>query len=855
MAAVFPSGIITLVFTDIEGSSDLWERHRAAFQPVLDEHNRLMREAALRWQGVEVKTEGDAFFLVFAKASDAVRFAVEAQLAFKNYPWSSLLPDLAGIRVRMGLHTGEPILGSHPDGTEDYFGPVVNRAARVGSAGHGGQIIISDAARSLSQGAMPGEITFQFLGKYRLKGVGQETLWQICHPELAHQFPPLKTLNPERHNLPAPVTPFIGREAQIRQWSQVLNDPGTRLLTLIGFGGLGKTRSALQLAELSIDEFTHGVWWVELDEARTGEDMLQRTAQALRIPLQPQPSVEEQLYRFLSDSHLLLVLDNTEQIADAAMVISGILSHTSRLKCLVTTRRALQISAERLVEIAPMALQDAISLFSERARARVPQFATTGETEADIAELCRRLEGVPLAIELATSRITLMTPRQMLGRLDEQLKLLQTRAPDLPNRQRALRAAIDWSYELLVDDDKALLSQLSVFAGGFTLHAAEAVADVPNVVEGITELRLHSFLRTETVEAIQENRFHMLTSVQTYALEKLMACGHDVAMRGRHAEYFLEFGEGHLALLRTAAEARALDELEPELDNLREAFHRLIAQDDKVGAARLAVTLHQYLHRLGFWAQAQALLQAGWEAVAQDLDNQKPARAALAYHMGSLAHDMGDIATAHTRAGESCDLYRQLNDAGGLADALNLMGLLALDGADYPAAEQHFRESLELRAGNDHPGRGIALHNLARLASAQHDPAASQTLYEEALTHRRAGGDVRGEAETLGNLGVLAQNAGDSEKAGALYEASLMLRRMLRDRLGIALMLNNMGELAEGAGDAVRAVSLFSQSAALLQELKSAYVKEPTQALQRLESTLGADRFAAARNLAAEISA
>ncbi|MDQ2731887.1 MAG: adenylate/guanylate cyclase domain-containing protein, partial [Armatimonadota bacterium] len=260
MPVDLPSGVVTLVFTDIEGSSSLWEVHRNAFQVVLEEHNRLLRAMAVRWNGIEVKTEGDAFFLAFAKASDAVQFAVEGQREIASCAWSVHLPGLAELRVRIGMHTGEPIVGAHPDGAQDYFGPMVNRAARVGAAGHGGQIILSGATHTLAVPELPATIAFQSLGMHRLKGVGEEHLWQALHADLSTQFAPLKTMQAPLHNLPLPSTALIGREKEVAAWHSLRSELNTRLLTLLGFGGLGKTRLALELAELSVGDFAHGVW-------------------------------------------------------------------------------------------------------------------------------------------------------------------------------------------------------------------------------------------------------------------------------------------------------------------------------------------------------------------------------------------------------------------------------------------------------------------------------------------------------------------------------------------------------------------------------------------------------------------
>jgi len=834
--ASLPAGVVTLVFTDIEGSSDLWETHHSAFAPVLDEHNRLMRAASAAWNGVEVKTEGDAFFLVFARASDAVRFAVDAQLALHQKHWDEVLAGVGQLRVRMGLHSGEPILAIHPHGEADYFGPVVNRAARVGSAGHGGQIVISGATLTLAAGEMPAEISFADMGRHRLKGVGDETLFQVNHPDLPDRFPPLRTLSGTRHNLPQPGTAFIGREKEIAKWSEMLASPDTRLLTLIGFGGQGKTRLALQIGETVLNQFADGVWWIELEEARTSEAMVARIAHELRIHLQPQPTVREQLINFHKERELLLILDNTEQIPDAGKVVTDLLAAGPRVKVLVTTRRALEIRQERLAQVPPLPISDASALFAARAAARNPEFALRPENRVAVEELCRRLEGVPLAIELAASRSGVLAPAEIIERLDERFRLLQTRAPDLPPRQRALRGAIDWSYDLLSEDDKALLRELSVFAGGFTLAAVERVCPDFDALEGLAELRRHSLLSTDEIGG--KSRFSMQESVRAYAAEKLEdSAGLDI-LRRRHAEFYLKFVETASGKLRTVGEPAALESVLVERANARAALAWSQVANRPELAGRLALALYDPLYRLGFWEEARAILTEG---LSLGSAVPPPQAAALRLRLASLSHDTGAVATARAGAESALEGAQAAGDVAGQAAALNLLGILATDEGDPEAARAHFEASLALRAPGDHNGAAIALHNLARLATRRQERPAARELYDRALEARRAGGDLRGEAETLGNLGVLEQDDGNIAAAKALYERSLNLRRALRDRLGIALMLYNLAEIAESEADIQRAVILYSHSGHLFRELGSSYAAYPAQTLAALKEKLGTE--------------
>lgn len=863
----FPTGVLTLVFTDIEGSSDLWEAHRDAFRAVLELHNSLMRQHAAQWNGIEVKTEGDAFFLVFDRASDAVRFAVESQLAFAATDWNAVLSGVSSLRVRMGMHTGEPILVEHPNGERDYFGPTVNRAARVGGAGHGGQILISEATRGLALNEMPPAVSFRDMGRHRLKGVGEEQLWQVAHPDLSSSFLPLKTLDTARHNLPLQSTAFVGRDREIEECCALLrgaskdaaheysgdssthaaapvNIEAARLLTLIAFGGLGKTRVSLQIAELMADDFADGVWWVELEKVTDEDSMIERIASQLRLQLQPQPAAREQLSAFLRERESLLVLDNLEQIEGAAKVINEILKAAPRVKILATTRRSLEIQPERLFELLPMPLSDSQLLFVDRARARRADFAVTPENAPDVAELCLRLEGVPLAVELAASRIAGMTPREILDRLGDRFKLLQTRAPDLPPRQRALRGAIDWSYDLLLDEDKELFAQLCVFAGGFSLAAAEKVCDSFDVFESVMELRRQSLLRSEVEAATQQTRYVMLESVRSYGAEKLAENESlDASTRLRHAQWFASWGEERMARIGTREESAAIEELAVEGNNGRAALEWTAQNAAKHGVlcARLAIVLHQMLYRRGLWSEARRVLQSGLAAlgpVASDAETQK-LRAALDFHIASLAHDVGDAAQAQERAESSLALRCDLNDAPGIADSMNLLGLLAMDAKMSDAAREMFEESLLLRGPDDHVGRARAQHNLAMLARRAANNDEARRLYEDVLHHWRAAGDARGEATTLGNLGALAFKNDDFPTARAFYGQSLALFRLLSDRQGIAFMLYNLGELSALEDDSERATIFFLHAERIFRELGSVHTAAAQEEMTHIAKKIG----------------
>jgi predicted ATPase/class 3 adenylate cyclase len=832
-----PSGTVTLMFTDIQGSTRLWETLGDGFRPILDRHNDLARAEIERYRGFEVKSQGDSFMVAFGDGADGVRCALAIQKALARENWPETVGELL---IRIGLHTGEPILQPDPSGRPDYFGPVVNRSARIEAAAHGGQTVISGATREAIQAALGdglAGVEFINMGTHRLRGLDDpEQIFEVRDPELGHrQFPPLRTMDTMRTNLPESRTTFVGRHKEISELRRLISRQETRLVTLIGFGGMGKTRTALNLAERCTYDFEHGVWWIECEEATTSDEMIQRIAFQLRMHLEPQPSVREQLLAYLKERELLLMLDNTEQIPDAGKVITELLNAAKGVKCVVTTRRALEISHEVQIEIPPLPLEDAEALFLDRASSRRADFERTPENAADIARLCQELECVPLALELAASRIVGMSPREVLSRLGEQLRLLQTRAPDLPPRQRALRGAIDWSYDLLTDDDKSLFAQLSVFAGGFTLDNVEEVCESFDPFEGVMELRRQSLLRAQVNPNTQITRYVMLESVRAYAAEKLEDVLPDPEdLRRRHAEYFLKFAEKWAGRMRTREEAKALEELRPSYDNIRAALAWADRNEETEVAARLALVLYQMLYRRGFWAEARRTLQTGLEAAERSFEDSRKLQATLRHYLGALDIDTGDEAGAREHVDASLALRRELGDQAGIAESLNLLAILAIEGKRLDEAQALLDEALALLPERDHQRRAIILHNMGRVASGHGDASESRRLYELALRHRRAGGDARGEAETLGNLGVLAFNAGELDEARRLYLESLAILRRLQDRHWTAVMLYNLAELAVEQGDPERAILFFVHSERLFRELQSPYVAAPAAGLKAL---------------------
>ena len=552
--ADFPSGTVTFLFTDIEGSTALWERDSQAMAAAVERHLELLDAAIAEHGGYRYQTVGDGVQAAFATAPDALAAAVRAQQLIAAEPWS--LPD--PIQVRMALHAGE----ATPDSAGDYHQvPALNRLSRLLAVAHGGQIVLSAAARALVGDALPPSVTLHDLGEYRLRDLLEpERIWQVLAPGLESSFPPPRTLERHETNLPMQLTTLVGREAEIAHISAMIERDGARLVTLTGPGGTGKTRLALAVAAEALDTFPDGVWFVDLAPLTDPALVLPGIAGVLGVREAGGQPLLRTVEAFLATKRLLLVLDNFEQVLDAAPQLAELLSACPRLSMLVTSREPLQVRAEQQVPVAPLPLPPqermlslselarvpAIDLFVQRARAIVPDFTLTEENAPAIVAICQRLDGLPLAIELAAARIRILPPQALQERLERSLPVLTSGPRDAPARQRTLRDAIAWSHDLLEGDEPALFRRLAVFSGGWTLEAAEAVIGndgVLDVFTGITALADKSLVRP-LATTDPEPRFGMLETIREFGLEQLTAAGELDATRGRHAAYLVDLYRG-----------------------------------------------------------------------------------------------------------------------------------------------------------------------------------------------------------------------------------------------------------------------------------------------------------------------
>jgi predicted ATPase/class 3 adenylate cyclase len=617
MPAEVASQTLTFLFTDLEASSQLWEEHRHSMQVALERHDAILRNAVESANGRVVKTTGDGLMAVFASPADGVNACVKAQLELASHAWGETGP----LRVRMGLHAGE---AATREG--DYFGPTLNRAARIMSAGHGGQVLLSAAAAALVVDELPNGATLRDLGEHQLKGLGRaERVFQLVHPALETSFPPLATVSRPPAELPDQPSPLIGRDAELREIANRLEDESVRLLTLTGPGGIGKTRLALRAAADEIDCYEDGVFFVDLSAIRDATEVLFAIARAIGLRDSGEESLVDELTAQLRAQRALLILDNFEHVTAAAPSVAQLLNDCPRLKLIVTSREALRVRGEQLFSVPPLSLPsvapgaasveqlarcEATQLFVERARAVRPDFQLTDDNAAAVAEICLRLDGLPLAIELAAARINLFSPEALRDRLGRRLELLRGGARDVPARQQTLRATLEWSYQLLGAGEQRLFELLSAFSGA-TVDAVEAVASsvdgrggmALDALDGLASLVDKSLIRQADL-GDREPRLVMLDTIREYAGDRLEDLPEfRAAVRRAHAAYFADFARRRWEDLTGDRRETALAAMAAEIDNLRLAWRYWVGEGELDQLNKLVDSLWLLYESRG-WYQA-----------------------------------------------------------------------------------------------------------------------------------------------------------------------------------------------------------------------------------------------------------
>jgi predicted ATPase/class 3 adenylate cyclase len=827
-----PTGTVTFMFTDIEGSTRLVQQLGTdRWSGLLDRHRELIRDAIRRHGGVEVGTEGDGFFAAFPLPGEAVGAAADVQRALSSEPW----PEDARVRVRIGLHTGTGRLDA--DGT--YVGADVHRAARIAAAGHGEQVLISGATRILAGAELPAGTGLQDLGQARLKDLDQpEQVYQLTIDGLRSDFPPLRSLGGTPTNLPAEVTTFLGREREIGDVIGLLGQ--TRLLTLTGPGGTGKTRLALQVAARSMTGFPDGVWFVALGPISEADLVAPTIAHEVGIPDRGGRNPVGRLIDHFRGKRTLVILDNFEQIQPAAVVVSELVTACSELVILVTSRSALHLYGEREFPVPPLGVPDpqhlpdfaslsqyeAVALFVERARAVKPGFNVTNENAPAVAEIAYRLDGLPLALELAAARIKLLTPQAILARFNDRLDLLSGGPRDLPARQQTLRGAIGWSYDMLEPEDRALFTSFSVFVGGAPIEAVEEVCrpaiEGGGVFDPLASLVDKSLIRQADTPT-GEPRFSMLNTIREYAAERLDDEGDPEAVRARHADWYLALVADAAPRLMDPNKRLYLDALEREHDNLRAAITWATDRGRAETALRLGAGLWRFWQMRGYLTEGRERIERAL-ALPDSIDHPE-ARLAAVEAAGGVAYWQGDGLAAQRFYHESLELARLAGDATAEANAeYNLSFAYMYSPEGGQTAEERARRAREhafaaldgYRRIGDRAGEARTLWALSNVDWASND------FTEEAVDYARRSLAAFRELDDRFQIGwasytvaLFALRNRDLDEAALGLSESLAIFADAGDVSGFVLVIDAVALLANLAGDRAAAAHLSGAVAEL----------------------------------------
>jgi predicted ATPase/class 3 adenylate cyclase len=818
-----------MLFSDIEGSTALLSRLGEHYGDALSAQRAVLRGAIAAWRGREMGTEGDGFYVVFESAGDAVECCLGAQQALAAYDW----PDGVPVRVRMGLHSGEP--ARHEDA---YVGLDVHRAARIAAAAHGGQVLLSEPTKLLAAPRLPSGVSLRDLGFHRLKDISEpERIYQLAGPGLADHFPALKTLGTQA-SLPVPVTALVGRDDDLEALCDAIRRPGVRLVTLTGTGGVGKTRLALAAAGVLGPAFSHGVYFVPLAPVADTDVMWKTLADSLDVSIDSQAS--DAVSGYLAERKALLVLDNLEQLERAADVVATLLSAAPQLMVLTTSRRPLHVQGEHEIPVSALELptdSDAASvaasgagrLFVQQARMVRPSFTISDDNAADVAAICRRLDGLPLAIELAAARVKLLAPRALLARLGQSLGLIGAEA-GRPLRQQTLRNTVAWSYDLLAPDPARVFRRLSVFSGGCDLEALAAVAGTEGGEVGdLDPLDLAAELQdlsliTLTDGVDGEPRLGMLETIRDFALERLQLDDDLDGARRRHAEHYVAFAEQASAETSGPTQLTALDRLEAEHDNLRAALSWLLDQPDSgtrgrddraVLGLRLVQALIDFWYKHGHAIEGRRWLQQAMEVASTD--GGAPL-AGIAHGLGVLMDQQGDAQAALELFELSLAIGRELGDQDRQARELNSLGIVHRHLGDIDGARSRLEEAIAISRELSSPRLGAALANLAQLESAAGNLDRAAQAIQEALDCDRQNGDLFGVAVDQHSLALVKLRAGRPQEARSALSG---IADYVETAGNISLLLNALelaAAISVGLSEPLLAARLLGAAEALRRE-------------------------------------
>ena len=850
------SAITTFLFTDIEGSSQLWERDPERMRLALARHDAIARQVVEGNRGVVVKTSGDGVHAVFDDPSDAVA----AVLAMQDGLSDPAATGGVAIRVRCGLHAGR---AEHRD--NDYFGNVVNRAARISNAAHGGQVLLSQAVAALVVGRLPTHATLRDLGQVRLRDLaGPERIYQLMHPKLRESFPALRSLEATPNNLALQLTSFVGRKRELDEVRTLLRS--TRLLTLSGAGGIGKTRLSQQLAAEVIDDFPDGVWFVELAPLSDPRLVPQSVAFVLGVKEEAGHPVIEALIKYAQDRRLLIVLDNCEHLVQAcAELATQLLQSGPHLKILASSRESLRVSGEASYPVPALAVPDpgkpvalpamtqyeAVLLFVDRAVAALPTFQLTEQNAAAVADICQQLDGIPLALELAAARVRTLSVETIAARLGDRFRLLAGGNRTAMPRQQTLRALIDWSYDLLTENERALLRRLAVFAGGWTLEGVEAVGAGGDITEGDVLDLLAKLVEKSLVNMDAEGgRYRLVETVRQYAQERLDESSEGDAARTRHLLYFLTMAERASPELVGPEQGAWLSRLDLEGENLL-AAHAWC--DSAEGGGELGLRLVFAVKIYMFYRGLLALLhRATLEALARHGAQQRTLARCRALHAaGQTGFYMGRFIEAQGFLEESLSIAREIGDTVRAAMVLDELGSVATGRGDLAAARNFAGQALDLaKSQGDKRALASANNTLAHLSRIDGDLDAAEGRYGQALALARELGDRESIAIGLLNLAIVAVGRGSSDAARDRLSEAISIAAEIGSKPAGQCALDVSGGLAALRNDWERAARMFG--AAEAQIAKTGLQREPADEaflgplIAQARKALGPAEFAAA---------
>jgi len=844
------------LFTDIEGSTKKWEEYPELMKKSLVKHDMIIKENVTKYGGKIIKHTGDGVFAVFDNGQP-LECALRIQTCLAHEDWGKINE----LRVRIGLHAG------HADQRgNDFFGPVINRTARVMSVAWGGQIIMTPTVKNSVK--LPENAILEDLGIHLLKDLGEpQNIYQLKHPDLPlADFPPLRSLSARPHNLPIQSTPFLGREEELGEISKLLDDPSCRLLTLIGPGGIGKTRLAIQSAAENIENFAHGVYFITLEPLTSVDFLISTIANALKFSFYAQKDQKTQVLDYLREKEVLLILDNFEHLIEGAGIIAEILSAASKVKILVTSRELLNLRGEWILQITGMDVPEgeridvegysAVQLFFYNARRVNAGLSFSDEDRLYVVRISQLVGGLPLGIELASAWLRTLSCKEIAQEIEKSIDFLVTTLRDVPERHRSLKAVFEYSWKLLSDEEKETLRKLAVFHGGFSRQAADKVARVSLPV-------LSSLVDKSLLRRISSGRYEMLEVLRQYATQKLAEAGEEKAIVERqHALYFSDFMNEREANLVDIKQDLVLHEITEDMRNIKAAWYYIIENGDIKQLEKLLVAFVAYFDIQGWYQEAKDELESAQEMI-RSVDpayeksviyNIATARyAGIFYRLGSFdqaqeylekslvafrksgikneisfaLNCLGNINNVLGRYEKAKELYeecleisKELDTKKGLLGSYNNLGVIYYNQKKYDEAREHFDESQKIseRYNYDH-GIAMAAANKGLIAHALGDYDEAKRMLLKSLEIDRKLGTKIGTANSLHNLGLIYKSAGDDRQAKDFYEEAMAIRREIGDRMGIAISLNNLGNLSHHIGEYEKGIAYHEESLALRKEI------------------------------------